>query len=64
MYITFDYRCPYCGNEESRFIKRTDMDNQSCTHGDLGSWHTPSIMTRLPAGTRTTFRYADNKLKD
>lgn len=64
MYITFDYRCPYCEHEESRFVKRTEMDDQECTHPGLPSWHVPAPMTRLPAGTRTTFRFADTKLKD
>ena len=63
MYITFDYRCPHCGHEESRFVKRSEMDEQTCDHGGLPSWHEPALMKRLPAGTRTTFRYADSKLK-
>lgn len=56
MYITFDYRCPTTGEVESRFVKRSEMDEQFNEEGER--------MIRLPAGTRTTFRYADTKLKD
>ena len=55
MYITFDYRCS-CGNVESRFVRKEAKDNQRCAKCD-------SEMTRLPAGTRTTFKFADTKLK-
>ena len=58
MYITFDYKCPECGHVESRFVKREHMDvqdcNEPCNHP----------MRRLPAGTRTTFKFADTKLKE
>ena len=57
MYITFDYKCPTCASVDSRFVKRTEMDKQTCETCDV-------VLTRLPAGTRTTFRYADQKLKD
>jgi len=62
MYITFDYKCPKCGHVESRFVKREEMNDQvhrACAAPLTGG--TP--MVRLPAGTRTTFRYADTKLK-
>jgi len=68
MYITFDYRCPE-GHHEERFVKKSEMDDQWCNHihesgfGKLGKT-CDAPMTRLPAGTRTTFRYADTKLKD
>jgi len=55
MYITFDYRCPETGQMESRFVKRTEMDEQYTEAGVK--------MIRLPAGTRTHFRFADTKLK-
>jgi len=58
-YITFDYRCSTCEETESRFVRRSDMDDQKCPKHSA-----PKPMTRLPAGTRTTFRYADTKLKD
>jgi len=63
-YITFDFKCSHCGNVDSRFVKREEMDNQTCEHEGLPSWHQPSLMTRLPAATRTTFKFADTKLKD
>lgn len=63
MFITFDYLCPYCRARESRFVRRSAMDEQECQHPGLPSWHGPTRMTRLPAATRTTFRYADTKLK-
>ena len=55
MYITFDYRDPDTGEVEARFVKRSEMDEQRNSAGKL--------MVRLPAGTRTTFRFADSKLK-
>lgn len=57
MYITFDYKCTYCGHVESRFVKREHMDVQDC---DAPCNHP---MQKLPAGTRTTFKFADTKLK-
>ena len=55
MYITFDYKCPQ-GHVESRFVKRDEKDEQYCNH--CNEW-----MRRLPPGTRTTFKFADTKLK-
>jgi hypothetical protein len=58
-YITFDYKCPECGATESRLVKRTVQDYQfhECDAD------TRRLMVKLPAGTRTTFRFADDKLK-
>lgn len=64
MFITFDYRCRECGHQEERFVKRPDMDEQRCRVLDHEGSACKSAMTRLPAGTRTTFRYADTRLKD
>lgn len=59
MFIRFNYRCPRCGHEEERFIKKDQMDNQF--HDDeCGSGF---LMIRLPAAPRTHFRFADRKLK-
>ena len=58
MYITFDYRCPSCGAQESRFVKKVEMHQQRCKECDY-SGH----MVKLPAGTPTTFKFADRKLK-
>ena len=58
MFVSFDYRCPSCFSVASRFIRKSEMDKQKCDECDT---HLP--MNRLPAGTRTTFRYADTKLK-
>lgn len=55
MYITFTYRCPECGHEEDRFVKKSEMDSQT---------HCGVPMVRLPPATRTTFRFADTKLKE
>lgn len=62
-YVTFDYECPYCGRVEERFVKRSEVDAQECDHLGLPSWHQPERMKRLPAGTRTTFRFHDEALK-
>ena len=62
MYITFDYKCPNCGHVESRFVRRDAMDCQyhyECTREGMHP-----MMDRLPAGTRTTFKFADTKLKE
>ena len=55
MYITFDYKHPD-GRIESRFVKRSEMDQQVNDKGEK--------LMRLPAGTRTTFRFADTRLKE
>jgi len=54
-YITFNYRCTECDTEESRLVERELMDQQ---------WCCGKSMIRLPANPRTTFRFADSKLKD
>ena len=68
MYITFDYKCPTCGHVESRFVRRSEMDEQFCNQeldaGLLGLYDCRHRLIRLPAGTRTTFRFADTNLKD
>lgn len=61
-YITFDYKCPKCGHVESRFVQRTEMD--MVYHHGCGTQHGEPKMVRLPAGTRTHFRFNDTKLKD
>lgn len=64
MYVTFDFECPHCGRVEERFVKRDQVDNQDCVcvHGLPSRYHHMK-MKRLPAGTRTTFRFADEALK-
>jgi len=54
-YIAFTYRCVTDGLTEDRFVKREVMDDQKCNCG--------SSMVKLPPATRTTYRYADSKLK-
>lgn len=58
MYASFDYRCPSCKAEDSRFVKKVEQHQQRCKECDY-SGH----MVKLPSGTRTTFRFADAKLK-
>lgn len=58
MYITFDYKCSACELVVSRMVKRSEQDDQRCECGNIEK------MTKLPAGTRTHFRFADTKLKD
>ena len=56
--ITFDYRCTQCGYEDTRYVQRNMQDFQI---------HQPECggrMKKLPPNTRTTFRFADTKLKD
>lgn len=59
-YVSFDYRCPECGHEESRFVHRDEMDAQKCPNAMCIVMNDPTpTMSRLPAGTRTTFKFAD-----
>lgn len=58
MYIAFDYLCPHCKHKETKLVERVSMDKQLCPN--CVNYRN---MTRLPAGTRTTFRHADTKLK-
>lgn len=57
-FITFDFRCTGCGHEEERMVLRKEMDAQRCRQDGC-----KERLTRLPAGTRTHFRFADTKLK-
>lgn len=56
MLLVFDYRCSDCESVDTRYVRRGTEDDQECA---LCS----RKMSRLPAGTRTTFRFADEKLK-
>jgi len=57
MFITFDYSCSPCKKWlVNEFVLRTEKDGVTCP--SCGK-----LMTRLPAGTRTTFKFADQKLK-
>lgn len=51
-FITFDYRCKPCDVEEERLVLKSDMDAQRCGN-------CKGLMVRLPAGTKTTFKFAD-----
>lgn len=75
MFVLFDYRCPDCGFTEERFVRREEMDDQwhyeccvdpAIEDDDERHEYLSELghMTRLPAGTRTTFRFADTRLKD
>lgn len=58
MLKVYDYRCPQCDHAEERMVKQADADTQLCRQ------HLNEVtMLRLPPGTRTTFRFADQKLK-
>lgn len=58
MFIRFDYRCP-CGRREERFVRKSEMDSQFCTRAGCMKRR----MDRLPAAPKTTFRFADRRLK-
>lgn len=55
MYISFDYRCTKCKAVTPKLVRREEKDNQTCECG--------GEQVRLPAATRTTFRFADTNLK-
>lgn len=66
MFITFDYLCPDCEHRETRFVRKSEMDDQQCPNYVAPNPEKPCfsmVMTRLPPATRTTFRFADKKLK-
>lgn len=54
-FISFDYKCLQSGEIVSKFIKKIDMNDQTCRCG--------APMVKLPPGTKTHFRFADTKLK-
>jgi putative FmdB family regulatory protein len=56
MYVVFDYVCTKCEHTEEAMVPRHKMDDQYCPLCG-------HKMVRLPAGTRTHFRFADPKLK-
>jgi len=56
MLVRFDYRCDNCERTTDRLVKKERQDDQHCA-----ICCTP--MRRLPAAPRTTFRFADTKLK-
>lgn len=65
MFVRFDYRCSHCGHREERFVKKDVMDQQPCREDTcLVARIWPFKMTRLPAATRTLFRFNDKRLKD
>ena len=58
MLVLFDYHCPTChkpGQGEERMVRGEEADEQECKCGQK--------MVRLPAGTRTTFRFADARYR-
>jgi len=62
-FITFDYKCPACGRiSENRLVRRSEMDEVYCGTNCDGDH--PTRMVRMLPATRTTFRFADTKLKD
>ena len=66
MFIKFDYRCPDCGFQEERFVRKELMESQQCPNYAHPTDEKPCysmVMTRLPAAPRTTFRFADRRLK-
>ncbi len=61
MIKVFDYRCPVCGHTEERFVTQADEFRQLCPYKVADD--EPNLMDKLPAGTRTHFRFADTNLK-
>ncbi len=57
----FDYKCHNCGHLEERMVPAEFMDAQWCDKCETDDF--VSGMKRMPAGTRTHFRFADKKLK-
>ena len=57
MYITFDYLCTNCDHFAGTVMVRKElMDEVDCRQCG-------ARMKKLPAGTKTTFRFADKELK-
>jgi hypothetical protein len=62
-FITFDYKCPGCGWTEERLVRRDEADLQQCVEC-IGSHDGLYFMKRMPAGPKTTFRFADGPKKE
>jgi hypothetical protein len=60
MLIVFDYVCTKCGKADIRYVTETTKDAQSCGSGYP---HCGAPLTRQLGPTRTSFRFADKKLK-
>lgn len=56
MYVVFDYQCPVCGHVEA---DKLTLRDEHLPHCPTCLW----VMKRLPAGTKTHFKFADQKLK-
>jgi hypothetical protein len=63
MFIVFDYVCPHCERTEELFVDALEKDHQFCHVCANGDTPGQKPMIRLPAGTRTHFRFADGRLK-
>ena len=58
MLVVFDWKCPLCGSFKEDVLSRKSEIVQCKQHAPY------SIdMVRLPAGPRTHFKFADQKLK-
>lgn len=57
MFIKLDMKCPTCSAEYPNvFVKKAEVEDQRCGK-------CKDTLIRLPSATRTTFRFADSKLK-
>lgn len=62
MYVTYDYKCVECGRIEERMVRREKRDHQVHSH-PIGVGLDLFYMKRQLAAPRTTFRFADTRLK-
>ncbi len=62
MYITFNFKCSACGHTDVRMVDRSKVDSQVCRKAST-TFPCLGLMAKLPAGTRTHFRFNDTKLK-
>ena len=58
-FIPFDYRCETCGHEEERLVLKKDKDSQRCKQLVCETHECKGQMKRMPAGPKTTFKFAD-----
>jgi len=57
VYTVFDYKCVQCGHRAvDQMVRTTKKDKQFCPSCN-------ATLVRMPAGTPTTFKFADTKLK-
>lgn len=62
-FVTHAFKCESCGHEEERWVLKREVDAQRCKALVCETHECKGRMRRMPSPTRTTFKFADRKLK-